>query len=172
MLARWRACLAYLMFVFLLAGPCPPALATDDASQGIIGVWKLTAYSRHDAETGKEVRQFGEHPSGYITYLPNGRMMTVIVGDNRQSPASQTLTDAERITLFKTIIAAYAGTYSVSGNKVVHRVDVSWNQAWTGTEQVRYFTIDGKALTIQNPPRKSETTGATVFSTLTFEKVE
>jgi hypothetical protein len=43
---------------------------------------------------------------------------------------------------------AYAGTYSVEAGKVVHHVDISWNEIWTGTDQVRQFEVKGNTLTL------------------------
>jgi hypothetical protein len=31
-------------------------------------------------------------------------------------------------------MVAYAGSYSVDGDKVTHKIDVSWNQAWNGNQ--------------------------------------
>jgi len=59
-----------------------------------------------------------------------------------------TPTDPEKIALF-TGMGAYAGTYTIEGDKVSHHVDVSWNEAWTGTTQVRQFRIDGNTLQIR-----------------------
>jgi hypothetical protein len=43
---------------------------------------------------------------------------------------------------------AYAGTYSVEGGRVTHHVDISWNEVWTGTDQVRFYEINGNILTL------------------------
>ena len=43
---------------------------------------------------------------------------------------------------------AYAGTYSVEAGKVIHHVDISWNETWTGTDQIRLFEVSGNTLTV------------------------
>jgi hypothetical protein len=43
---------------------------------------------------------------------------------------------------------AYAGTYSVEAGKVIHHVDISWNEVWTGTVQVRLFEVNANTLTL------------------------
>jgi hypothetical protein len=43
---------------------------------------------------------------------------------------------------------AYAGTYSVEAGKVIHHVDISWNEVWTGTDQTRFFEVNGNTLTL------------------------
>ncbi len=49
--------------------------------------------------------------TGYLNYSSDGRMMVILVGDNRKAPAGPVATDAEMITLFKSMMA-YAGTYT------------------------------------------------------------
>ena len=52
-------------------------------------------------------------------------------------------------------MVAYAGTFSLGENVVVHHIDTSWNQAWTGTDQIRHFVLEGDTLTITTAPYKS-----------------
>jgi hypothetical protein len=51
-------------------------------------------------------------------------------------------------------MAAYSGRYTVEREKVVHHVDVSWNEAWTGADQVRFVKVVGDRLTITTAPAK------------------
>ncbi len=62
-------------------------------------------------------------------------------------PADPTPPDNERVALLDTMFA-YAGTYSVEAGKVIHHVDVSWNEVWTGTDQIRLFEVNGDTLTL------------------------
>jgi hypothetical protein len=55
-------------------------------------------------------------------------------------------TDEEGAELLGTMVA-YAGTYTLGEGRVVHHIDISWNQTRTGTDQVRYFELDGDTLT-------------------------
>ena len=71
------------------------------------------------------VRVFGDRVSGYIQYMPGGHMVTFMVGGDRKAPAGSSITDAERAALYNGIFAGYAGTYSVDGNKVIHRIMAS-----------------------------------------------
>jgi hypothetical protein len=65
----------------------------------------------------------------------------------RPVPIGAVPSDRERTALYDTMFA-YAGTYRVYGDKVIHRVDVSWNETWTGTEQIRLFEVSGNTLTL------------------------
>jgi hypothetical protein len=62
------------------------------------------------------------------------------------------------VRLYRTMIS-YAGTYTVNAEKVVHHVDISWNQNWTGTDQVRFYKLEGNTLTITSTPAKNFTDG-------------
>ena len=136
----------------------------------IAGVWKLKKYSRRFLDTG-EVRT-DMLPQAYILYTPGGYMMSITVEENRQPPAGEVLTDEERVRLFKSIISAYSGTYTIEGDTVIHDVELSWNQAWTGTRQVRRFKVNGDELTIKTTPRTAGTDTRQFINTLTWERTE
>ena len=111
-------------------------------------------------------------PDAYIMYSPGGHMMSVTIEENRRPPAGPVLTDEERIRLFKSIVSAYAGTYEVEDNKVTHHVEMSWNEAWTGTNQVRHFSVDGDTMILETTPRTTGTDSREFINTLIWERVE
>jgi Lipocalin-like domain len=127
-----------------------PALCSDT----IVGTWKIESFVREVIATGQRYNEFGDRPSGYISYLPDGWMHVMLVADNRAKLAGAMPTDQEKAELFGTMIA-YAGTYRVDGDKVVHDIEVSWNQVWTGSKQVRFFKTEGDTLTITTAVAKS-----------------
>jgi Lipocalin-like domain len=136
----------------------------------IAGVWKLKSYRRRYLDTG-EVRT-DMLPHAYILYTPGGFMMSITVEDGRKLPAGTVLTDEERVRLFNSIVSAYSGRYTVEGDKVTHTVDVSWNEAWTGTRQVRYCKVEGDELTIETAPRTTGADSREVINTLVWDRVE
>jgi Lipocalin-like domain len=136
-----------------------------------LGTWRLQSYTTEDLETGQKTDLFGLHPSGSITYGSDCRMSAILIKDSRKSPASLVPTDAEKIELYGSLIA-YAGTYSIDADKVSHHIDASWNQAWTGTTQVRQFQIAGKTLTIRTLPAKNALTGRQSSSVLIWIRMD
>jgi len=98
-------------------------------------------------------------------------MYAILIKENRKAPAALVPTDAERVDLYGGLVA-YAGAYTVDGDKVSHHIDASWNQAWTGTTQVRQFRIDGNTLHIRTLPAKSAITGRQSVSELVWTKVQ
>ena len=136
-----------------------------------LGTWALRSFTTEDLETGERTDLLGEHPSGYLSYGPDCRMYAILIKDNRKGPAAFVPTDPEKAELYSGLIA-YAGSYTIDGDKVSHHVDASWNQAWTGTTQVRQFKIEGNSLHIRTMPAKNALTGRQSSSALIWTKVE
>jgi hypothetical protein len=136
-----------------------------------LGTWKLKSFTREDLTTGQKTDLFGAHPSGFIGYGPDCRMYAILIKEGRKRPASLVPTDAERVELYSGLVA-YTGAYTIDGDKLNHHVDASWNQAWTGTIQVRQFKIDGKTLHIRTMPAKSSIDGRESVSVAIWTKVE
>ena len=144
-------------------------MPADD--RALIGTWKLKSVVREDAGAGERYDQLGAHPDGYLSYSSDGRMYGIIVAGERIKPDAAAPSDAERAALHKSMIA-YAGTYTVEGNKVVHHIVTAWAPQRNGDDQVRYFEITGKNLIIKTAPLKDVTTGRPAVPTLVFERVE
>ena len=81
------------------------------------------------------------------------------------------LTGEERTELFNTVIA-YAGTFTFDGKTVTHHVDISWNENWTGTDQVRNIRLEGGKLYITTNPQPSGIDGKVIVAELIWEKVK
>jgi len=137
----------------------------------LLGTWKLKSFVREVLETGERYNVDGEHPNGYISYSADGRMYTIWASDSRVKPRSESLTDEERLNLHQTLFA-YAGTIRLEGKKVIHHVDISWNQAWTGAEQVRFYKLDGNILTITTTPNRTAVDGRESRWIMDWEKVK
>ena len=148
-----------------------PVTTTRSAENPLVGTWKLKSYVREVAATGERYNERGEHPNGYLSYSADGRMYAIITWENRITPRDVVPTDEERIKLFSTMIS-YAGTYTFDAEKVVHHVDISWNQNWTGTDQVRFYKLDGNTLTITSALAKDFTDGREGRSILVWEKLK
>jgi Lipocalin-like domain len=158
---------AAFVFALLLILPASAARCADNP---LIGTWKLKSYVREVAATGERYNERGEHPNGYLSYAADGRMYAIITWENRITPQDVVPTNDERIKLFGTMIS-YAGTYTFDAEKVVHHVDISWNQNWTGTDQVRFYKLDGDTLTITSALAKNFTDGREGRSILVWERL-
>jgi lipocalin-like protein len=112
----------------------------------LLGTWKLKSHVVTTA-AGERSTPYGERPTGYLTYAVDGHMQVIGAADRRIVPAGLTPTDDERLSLYDTMFA-YAGRYSIQSDRVIHHVDISWNEIWTDTEQIRFFVVSGNTLTL------------------------
>ena len=109
-----------------------------DNRENVIGVWKLVSHDIEVRATGQKESAYGRSPTGYAIFTAEGRVMFVLTGEGRK-PA-QTVQD--RADLLDSL-TAYTGMYRLEGDKRTTKVDVAWNPAWVGTEQTRFFKLDG-----------------------------
>jgi len=148
----------------LLLVAVQPAFADDRAK--LTGIWKLVSFEGEFQDTSERIDWEGKSPTGYIIFTPEGRMMTVIEGEGRKPPQ----TDQDRVGLLRTMLA-YTGMYQLEGNKFTTKVDVSWNPAWNGTDQVRFYKFDGDRLVIYTEWAPSQRyTGRTTRALLVWER--
>jgi hypothetical protein len=143
------------------------------AENTILGTWKLRSLVYEAAATGQRSSPFGDHPDGYLSYSPDGRMYAIGVAADRPKPRDLVPTDEENVRLQGSMFA-YAGTYTADGEKVVHHVDISWNQSWTGTDLVRFYMLEGNTLTITTARAQRAIDGeeGEFFLVLVWDKVQ
>ena len=99
-------------------------------------------------------------------------MMVLIIRSDQPKPDSiDKMTDEQRSRLFSSMLA-YSGTYKFDGKTIEHHIDLSWNQVWSGTTQVRNIKKDGDRLTYTTQPGPSPIDGSMGFATLVLEKVK
>jgi len=137
---KWLAALVWFLILV------QPSFADDRAK--IIGIWKLVAYEVEIQATGQKEPVMGQNPTGYVIFTPEGRVWFVLTGEGRK--AAKTIQD--RAELLNSLVA-YTGMYRIEGDKWITKVDVAWNPEWVGTEQTRFFKVDGERLQVLTPWR-------------------
>ena len=128
--------LAVLVLFLIVA---QPSFADDRAK--LFGLWRTVSFETEYQKSTEREAPLGKNPTGYVMYTPEGRMWSIVTAEGREAPK----TDEDRAALFKSMFA-YTGTYRVEGDKLIIKVDVSWNPARVGKDQVRSFKIDGDRL--------------------------
>ena len=123
-----------------------PSFAADNG--GVVGTWKLVSSEVEVQATGVKGPAMGVNPTGYVAFLPGGRVFFILTAGDRKSA----MTDQERAGLLNTLVA-YTGTYRVQEDKWTTTVEVAWTPEWVGTEQARTFKIDGDRLEVSTPWR-------------------
>jgi len=138
----------------------------------LYGTWKLVSFTQRFVATGETIDVFGRNPKGFLSYSRDGRMNAILVKDVRPKQADMAqATTEDKVQLFSSMYA-YAGTFTVDGNTVTHHVDISWNENWTGTDQVRNVRLDGDRLYISTDPQSNGIDGRIIVAELVWEKVK
>ena len=129
-------------FMMLLSG-----FACADVKDQIVGTWKLISVNYEDQDSKVLTPVLGAHPRGRQIATADGHWLALVTAENRPVPK----TDEDRAQALRTMIS-YSGRYRVEGNKVITKVEMAWNEAWVGGEQVRFVRLEGDRLFIESPP--------------------
>lgn len=132
---KWLAVFA----LFLIA--IQPSFADEGGK--ILGIWKLISFEVEIQATGQKEPVMGQKPAGYVIFSPEGRAFFILTGEGRK-PAK---TIQDRANLLNSLIS-YTGMYRLEGDKWITRVDVAWSPDFVGTEQARFFKVDGDRLQV------------------------
>ena len=162
--ARNRVLLA-LAGLLVSLGYFAPVASADDVSKQLTGSWKLTDWVLEVVGEGNR-EPFGPNPKGRLVMTPEGHWMVIITGADRH-PAK---TNDEKLALFDSVLA-YSGLYTVEGDRITVKVDMSSNEVFTGANQIqtRFFTLEGDKLTVRTPEMTSaalpgkKVVGANIF---------
>jgi hypothetical protein len=101
-----------------------------------------------------------------ISDSPAGRFFAFATADGRK-PAQM---PEEQAAAFRSMIA-YTGKWRLEGEKFITKVDVAWNPAWVGTEQVRFWRLEENRLLITTAPLPNpNAAGSMMIGTLVWEK--
>jgi hypothetical protein len=145
------------------------AKSSEEIEGALVGTYKLVETKTTLIETGETT--VSKKQSGFDMYGRDGRMMAMIRRDERPKPMSvDKATDKECLELFRSMVA-YGGTYTFNGTTVEHHIDISLNETWTGTTQIRDVKHDGGRLILATRPHPSPFDGKMVSATLMWEKV-
>jgi lipocalin-like protein len=138
---------------------------TDDA-QKLAGDWKLVSFFTEDVQNKQRTNVYGEHPSGYIGISPAGRFFGLIAPDVQNAPR----TTEEQAAAYRGMLA-YTGKLKLDGEKFIVEVDVAWNKDWVGTEQVRFWRLEGDKLRITSAPIPNpNVAGSMIIGTLVWQR--
>src|SRR3954463_16597708 len=65
------------------------AQAKDKLRERLIGTWKLVSAMREEIPSGEKTPFLGENPTGFLHYMPDGRMLAMITRAGRKAPNRQ-----------------------------------------------------------------------------------
>lgn len=151
-----------------LSGPILGGAWADDNVKALVGTWNLTGWTLRVVGETEDKEPFGPNPKGRLVMSPEGYWMVIITGANRH-PAKNA---EEKLALFDSVLA-YSGKYTIEGDKITIRVDMSGNEVFTGPNQVqtRFFKLEGDKLIIRTPEIDSAALpGKKIVGTNIFER--
>jgi len=112
----------------------------------LAGSWKLLSAQVEMADTGQRINLYGPKPMGRAILTEGGYVTFILAAADRPVPTAE----SDGAGLFKSMMA-YTGTYRLEdGDKIITSVDVAWHPGWIGSEQVRFFKLDGNVLSIRS----------------------
>jgi hypothetical protein len=140
----------FLIFTVVLVLTVP-VHGSAQSKADLVGTWKLVSATETTKE-GEVRAAYGWENEGLLTYTVDGRMMSITtkrgrkplsVPDNIGAPAE------ERAEAFATM-TAYAGSYTLKGDRVIHHIEVSSMPNAVNTDQVRLITnLKGNSLSLR-----------------------
>jgi len=131
----------------------------DDATlrKQVVGLWTLVSVVYEDQETKARTPVLGEKPRGRQIATADGRWLALVTAEGRPVPK----TDEQRAQALRTMIS-YSGRYRVEDGRVITKVEIAWNEAWVGGEQIRFIRFEGDRLFIESPPMPHPNVGGRV----------
>lgn len=135
----------------------------------LLGTWRMLAWKRILVDSGDESDALGPNPFGYINYSPDGRLMVFVLKSGRPKPKASPPTQDEKLALFDSLFA-YVGSYTVEADRVVHVLDGSWNELWTGTTQTRLLSFRDGHLIYTTPETVDPMDGRLCTYRVEFER--
>jgi hypothetical protein len=109
----------------------------------LTGIWRFVSEWRELQSTGQRLKQPGR--TGYLLFLPEGRMIVVLAKKDGAAPR----TEQERAALYESTIA-YTGPYRADEEKWITKVEVASKPERKG-EQLRHYKVNGDRLEVTEP---------------------
>jgi len=127
----------------------------DAVAQGgkdIVGTWEWISVDNTQLD-GSRSQPFGPKPGGYLSFDAGGRFLWLITRPGRAKFISgkrdQGTSDENKTTVQGSL--AYGGTYMISNDTLIMKIEASTYPNEEGAEQKRIFTLEGEELAWKNP---------------------
>lgn len=116
---------------------------TTPASLDPTGRWDILAWEQL-YDDGRRELPMGDQLEGFIRYTPDGDMVCMIARTDRPKfvrGGQWNAPDDEKAGAYQSMLA-YAGRWSVDGDVITHRVQMSLFPNWKGGEQKRRLQVN------------------------------
>jgi Lipocalin-like domain len=132
----------------------PSAEVLGQGNDKLVGTWKLVSASSTTSAGDRTESPYGPSPVGFLTYTADGRVTALISYGGRKSlsvGAGPLAPLEEQAEAFRTFLA-YAGRYTLSGDKVTHSIEISSIQNFVDKNLVRSVKFEGDRIILVTPP--------------------
>jgi hypothetical protein len=149
-----------------------PCIGSAQSKGMLVGTWKLVL-AANVSDKGVKSDPYGGNPTGFITYTPEGRMMALITWGARKALSKNWFASPseERAEAFSKSFA-YAGTFTLSGNRVTHHIEAATVPNFVKTDFVRTITeLQGDRVTLRTGPLDWDDGVRYAYQDLTWERV-
>lgn len=120
----------------------------------LLGTWRLVSASSTDTAGVALDPPYGMTPSGFLTYTEDGRV-TALISYSGRKPLSIGAKGAalveEHAEAFRTFLA-YAGRFRLSGERIIHSIEISSIQNYVDKELVRGIAFQDDRIVLSAPP--------------------
>ena len=142
-----------VVFAILAASALGAGMSTNAATpQDFVGTWEWVSVDNTTAD-GVTTQPFGPKPGGQLSFDGHGRFFWLITRPSRAKFASgrrdQGTADENKAAVQGSL--AYAGTYAVSGDTLILKIEASTYPNEEGATQKRTFVLKGDELSWRNP---------------------
>jgi hypothetical protein len=139
----------------------------------LVGTWRLISAEGRSSD-GKVTLDYGAKPLGRLILDSGGRMSVHLLDSTRRRFASGDFlrpTPQELKEAFDGYFG-YFGTYTVEENagNIIFHVQGAAYPNYIGTDQRRFFALQGNRLTLRTPPERAA--GADVVYVIVWEREE
>ena len=139
-MTRWLVSAALILSVFA-------AHATGQSKESLVGSWKAVSITL-TSEKGEVKDYFGPNPMGFLAITSDGGISVIMTSSGRKPLKMPAPSIEERAEAFSTSLA-YAGRYTLLGDKVNLRIEVCSVPNFVNTEDTRHIKVDGDRLTMR-----------------------
>jgi hypothetical protein len=142
------------------------------AAQSIEGRWKLIAAEDVRADGSVARHPWGRNPVGSIVVAGGSCYVQIMSSDVPSFDAGATPVNEQMQAMLLSSYIAYSGPCSVDTKEgsVTLKVDAAWRPSYIGTEQKRFFKIEGNRMIFGPAPNSIRTDGGNLTRRLTLAR--
>lgn len=147
-------------------------LPVGAAAQSIEGRWKLIAAEDLRADGTVARYPWGRSPVGSIVVQGGSCYVQIMSGDVPSFTPGKTAINEQMETMLLSSYIAYSGPCTVDAREgsVTLKVDAAWRPSYVGTEQKRFFRIEGSKMFFGPAPNSIRAEGGNLSRRLTLER--